>query len=142
MRSSPLLSVIIPVHDESRTIDLLIERVLAVQIDMEVIVVDDGSNDGTSQLLEKWKHDSSIHVLKHPTNQGKGAAIRSGLQWATGQYVIVQDGDLELDPEVYPALLQPLITGTAEIVVGSRFPRSQRSLGSFFFISENRNWIS
>ncbi|NQT14318.1 MAG: glycosyltransferase family 2 protein [Planctomycetes bacterium] len=130
--TTPLLSIIVPVFDEARTIDRLLRRVLSVPIDKEVIVVDDGSRDGTSGLLEAWDKTPAIRVFTHDTNRGKGAAIRTGLRYARGEYTIVQDGDLELNPEVYPDLLQPLLERNCDVVVGNRFCPSRQQLRDWF----------
>lgn len=134
----PLLSVIIPVFNEVRTIEQLLERVTSVPIDKEIIIVDDGSYDGTSELLKTLRNESVSHVLTHDVNLGKGMAIRTGLRYASGEYVIVQDGDLELDPEIYPELLRPLLEEEAEIVVGTRFLSSKRRLTRFL----SAHWIA
>ncbi len=130
--TTPLLTVIIPVFDEARTIERLLQRVLAVPIDKEVIVVDDGSRDGTSKLLEALGKNPAIRIFTHDMNRGKGAAIRTGLDHARGKYTIVQDGDLELAPEVFPELLQPLLEKASDVVVGTRFPPSRRRFRDLF----------
>jgi glycosyltransferase involved in cell wall biosynthesis len=113
------LTVIIPVFNEAGTILKVIERVKKVPIDKEVIVVDDCSTDGTRDLLEK--HSESVIVFYHHSNQGKGAAIRTGLSHITGDLVIIQDADLEYDPSEYPHLMAPILEGKADVVYGSRF---------------------
>jgi len=124
------LSVIIPVFNEVRTIDEVIQRVVQEPTPKEILIVDDGSRDGTAEALARWDgtpgkdlgamHIDRILVLRHDHNRGKGAAIRTGLARAAGEFTIVQDADLEVSPEEYPGLLQPLREGTAEIVVGYR----------------------
>lgn len=116
-----LLSVIIPVYNEESTVREVIERVKAVPIAKEIIVVDDGSTDGTQQILRAEDDDQVVTVYTSPTNFGKGAAIRIGLTFATGDAVIIQDADLELDPEEYPRLLEPIQAGETNVVYGSRF---------------------
>ncbi len=125
------LSIIIPVYNEERTITRVIARVLAAPIgdrfsDREIIVVDDGSSDGTAAQLDPVAAAGAIHLLRHERNQGKGAAIRSGFAHATGDVLLVQDGDLEYDPHDYVALLQPIAAGRADVVFGTRFPRGVR----------------
>ena len=115
------LSVIIPVYNEEKTIRRVIERVRAVGISKEIIVVDDGSTDGTPQVLAEMEPDADLHLFRHPRNQGKGAALRTGFGQATGAIVIVQDADLEYDPAEYARLIQPIVEGAADVVYGSRF---------------------
>ncbi len=116
-----LLSVIIPVFNEAATIEEAIRRVRDVDISTEIIIVNDGSTDGTSKLLEQYESDDSITVLRHDANQGKGAALRTGFAKATGDIIIIQDADLEYDPGQYPELIQPIIENEADVVYGSRF---------------------
>jgi glycosyltransferase involved in cell wall biosynthesis len=114
------LSVIIPVYNERATIEEILKRVLAVEMDLEVVVVDDASTDGTREYLQSLS-PLQIKILLHPQNRGKGAAIRTGLSQAGGEAVIIQDADLEYDPQDYHKLLAPIIQGKAEVVYGSRF---------------------
>jgi glycosyltransferase involved in cell wall biosynthesis len=118
-----VLSVVIPVYNEVGTIDELLRRVLAAPYPKQVIVVDDGSTDGTAEALERWEGHPQLVLLQHSRNRGKGAAIRTGLDHAEGRYTIVQDGDLEYDPDDYPAVIEPLLSGEAEVVYGSRYLR-------------------
>jgi glycosyltransferase involved in cell wall biosynthesis len=120
------LSVVIPVYNEREWIGELLRRVLAVSIPKEIIVVDDGSTDGTAEFLEDTSPQASLRacgvkVIRHATNKGKGAALRSGFAQATGDVVLVQDADLEYDPAEYPRLLQPILENRADVVFGSRF---------------------
>jgi glycosyltransferase involved in cell wall biosynthesis len=116
------LSVVIPVYREKATILEILRRVRAVPIRKEIIVVDDCSTDGTREILrEIEQRDGDLKVLYHERNKGKGAALRTGFQHATGQIVIVQDADLEYDPAQYPQLIQPIIEDQADVVFGSRF---------------------
>lgn len=116
------LSVIIPVYNEQATIAEIVRRVLAVDLPKELIIVDDGSTDGTRELLRQIPAEVAT-VLYHDRNQGKGAAIRTGLEHVTGEMVIIQDADLECDPNDFPALVRPIVEGTAQVVYGSRVLR-------------------
>jgi glycosyltransferase involved in cell wall biosynthesis len=116
------LSVVIPVYNEVGTIQEIVSRVQAVDLEKEIIIVDDGSTDGTRELLQEitLSHET-VRILYHDLNQGKGAALRTGFEGATGDIVIIQDADLEYDPREYPVLLEPILDGRADIVYGSRF---------------------
>ncbi len=117
-----VLSVVIPVYKEKDTIHEILRRVRAVPIRKQIIVVDDCSTDGTRDILrEMEKRDGDLTVVYHERNQGKGAALRTGFRHATGQIVIVQDADLEYEPEQYPQLIQPIVENQADVVFGSRF---------------------
>jgi len=116
------LSVVMPVYNERATLHEVVGRVLAVPVDLELICVDDGSKDGSREILDELqKQYPQIRVFLQPQNMGKGAALRRGIQEAKGDYVIVQDADLEYDPAEYPVLLGPLDQGKADVVFGSRF---------------------
>lgn len=127
------LSVVIPVYNEGPTVEVLLDRVAAAPLpaeidEIEVVMVDDCSSDGTWAALEAWcpaeREDSrSIHASRHrhPENRGKGAALRTGFAASTGDVLLIQDADLEYDPADYPALLDPIVSGKAEVVYGSRF---------------------
>jgi glycosyltransferase involved in cell wall biosynthesis len=123
------LTVVIPVYNEKRTIRLIVERVLTVPIEKEIIVVDDCSTDGTRDILPQLE-SHGIKVLYHERNMGKGAALRTGFHQATGDFVIVQDADLEYDPQEYPKLLEPILQGQADVVYGSRFSGQNRNMMS------------
>ncbi len=116
-----LLSVVIPVYDEAATVAEVVRHVKATPYRKEIVLVDDGSKDGTVAVLDELAKDPEIRVLKHAVNQGKGAALRSGFAVARGDVVLIQDADLEYSPEDYPRLLRPLIEGRADVVFGSRF---------------------
>jgi len=115
------LSVIIPCYNECATIEKIVECVTASPVDKEIIIVDDASTDGTCDLLKTKIEPLVAKVVYHEKNQGKGAALRTGFAHATGDYVIVQDADLEYDPLEYHYLLQPALDGKADVVFGSRF---------------------
>lgn len=116
------LSVIIPVYNEVETLEPAVKAVLAVAMADEIVVVDDGSTDGTLDLYPQIEAlDARIRVFKHEKNQGKGAALRTGFSKATGEILLIQDADLEYDPRDYPALIQPIVENRAAVVYGSRF---------------------
>ena len=135
------LSVVIPVYNERRTIRELVDRVRSVKLalDVEIVIVDDCSTDGTRPLVEELGRLSNVRIVLHERNRGKGAALRTGFQKATGDVILVQDADLEYDPGEYSKLLQPILDGKADVVYGSRFMGSecQRVL-SFWHTMGNR----
>jgi len=125
------LSVVVPVYNERNTLVEVLRRMRAVElpdgVEREIIVVDDGSDDGTRDVL-KQLGDSTVRVVLHDVNRGKGAALRTGFAHATGEYVLVQDADLEYDPEDWPKLLNPVLRGKARVVYGSRFSGERRNM--------------
>ena len=130
------LSVLIPVYNERETIDEILSTVLAVDVDKEVIVVDDCSVDGTSEMLDAWA--DKIRLLRHPVNRGKGAGVRTAMSAAGGDAVIIQDADLEYDPREYPDLLQPILEGRSKVVYGSRFRGGPTKAMFFWHMVGNR----
>lgn len=128
------LSVIIPCYNERETIEEIVRRVESSEIELkEIIIVDDFSRDGTRDILAQLGKNPLIRVLLHEINQGKGAALRTGFQHATGDVVVVQDADLEYDPAEYPRLLQPILDGKADVVFGSRFMGGEPHRVVFFW---------
>ena len=115
------LSIIIPVYNERETIREVIRRVEAVGQEKEIVLIDDGSTDGTGDLLKEYEGRDGFQVLYHSRNRGKGAALRTGFEKATGEIIIIQDADLEYNPKDYPVLLEPILDGRADVVYGSRF---------------------
>ena len=117
-----LVSVLIPVYNEKNTIEQIVEQVRSVPVPKQIICVDDGSSDGTREILARMERDGLIHkLILQPKNRGKGAAIRTALAASTGSIVIVQDADLEYDPQDWPTLFEPIIDGRADACFGSRF---------------------
>ncbi|HUF84072.1 MAG TPA: glycosyltransferase family 2 protein, partial [Acidimicrobiia bacterium] len=123
------LSVIVPVFNERNTVVEVVRRMRAVElpVDREIVLVDDGSDDGTRSVLPQLG-DSTVRVVMHPRNKGKGAAVRTALETITGDLVIIQDADLEYDPEDWPKLLAPVLKGRAQVVYGSRFTGERRNM--------------
>jgi glycosyltransferase involved in cell wall biosynthesis len=118
----PTLSVVIPCFNEVATLESIVDAVERSPVkDLEIILVDDGSTDGTRELLRDKLEGRVAQVIYHPANRGKGAALRSGFSAATGDLVIIQDADLEYDPQEYPQLIAPILAGKADVVFGSRF---------------------
>ena len=135
------LSVVMAIYNERATLREVVAQVLKSPQKIELICVDDGSHDGSREILAELKAQyPNIHVLLQPKNMGKGAALRRGIQAATGEYVVIQDADLEYDPSEYGALLEPLVQGKADVVYGSRFLGSAPHRVLYFWHSVG-NWL-
>ena len=128
-RTYRLLSVIVPVFNERNTLTEIVRRMRAVDlpVDREIIIVDDGSSDGGDKVMAALE-DSTVRILRHEGNKGKGAAIRTGMAKARGDLLLIQDADLEYDPEDWPKLLAPLLRGKADVVYGSRFTGERKNM--------------
>lgn len=137
----PKLSIIIPVYNEERTIaqvvDSVISAVLPLDMEREIVIVDDGSKDKTKEILGSYQNHPLINI-SHQENQGKTAALLSGISWATGDIILIQDADLEYDPAQYPVLLLPILEKKADVIYGSRF---LGSIQKMFFINRLANII-
>ena len=131
------LSIVIPCYNEINTIETILEMVRAVdlEVEREIVLVDDGSEDGTREYLEKNKDQEDLKVVFHPANRGKGAALRTGFEQASGDIVLIQDADLEYDPCDYPRLLKPILEGKADVVYGSRFVSGEAHRVLYFWHS-------
>jgi len=132
------LSIIIPVFNEIENIQEILKRVKAQQVAEEIIVVDDGSRDGTRDLLKTLDGKDGVRVILHERNQGKGAAVRTGMRAALGDILLIQDADLEYDPRDIPSLLQPIQEGVADVVYGSRFLGKAHRVTMFWHLVANK----
>jgi glycosyltransferase involved in cell wall biosynthesis len=132
------LSVVIPVYNEVDHIGEILRRVQSTKLAKEIIVVDDGSRDGTRAALESLDGQNEVRVILHPHNQGKGAAVVTGLRAAQGEVLLIQDADLEYDPRDYPVLLQPIQEGLADVVYGSRFLGAPHRVTMFWHMVANK----
>lgn len=132
------LSVVIPAYNEVNTIQEILRRVEAEKLATEILVVDDGSSDGTLEVLGTLDGNGPIRVIKHDRNRGKGAAVRTGLQQAQGDIILIQDADLEYNPREYPNLLEPIQEGWADVVYGSRFLGGPRRSTMFWHMVANK----
>jgi glycosyltransferase involved in cell wall biosynthesis len=122
MTDLPKISVIVPVYNEFKTLETIVAKLHEVPLPMEIICVNDASSDGSAEVMDRLKAQGRIdQALHHPVNRGKGAALRTGIQAATGDVIVVQDADLEYDPQDLPRLLGPIVSGRADAVFGSRF---------------------
>jgi len=115
------LSVIMPVYNEKETLEEIVRQVLATGLAYEIVIVDDGSTDGSREIMQQWSDHPVIKVILHEKNGGKGSAVRTGFRNASGEVFVIQDADLEYDPRDYAKLLQPIEEGRADVVYGSRF---------------------
>jgi glycosyltransferase involved in cell wall biosynthesis len=132
------LSVIIPVYNEADNVGEILRRVQAMKLAGEIIVVDDGSSDGTRETLQQLDGKRKVRVILHQGNHGKGAAVVTGIRAATGDVLLIQDADLEYDPRDYPALLQPIHEGVADVVYGSRFLGGPHRVTMFWHLVANQ----
>ncbi len=132
------LSVIIPVYNEEVTLREIIRRLEAVGVADEIVIVDDGSVDGTRAILKEFESHDKVRVFYHERNQGKGAAVVTGMRHATGDALLIQDADLEYDPRDIPSLLKPLEEGVADVVYGSRFLGAPRRSTMFWHMVANK----
>ncbi len=133
-----LLSVIIPVYNEATTVDEVISRVRGTGLPVELVLVDDGSTDGTRDVLRRFEENADCQVIYHEQNRGKGAAIKSGLGAAQGDVIVIQDADLEYDPRDFRLLLQPIIENEADVVFGSRFIHNDRPVSPLWHQGANQ----
>jgi len=144
----PTLTVVIPIYNEVRTVAEVIDRVAALDIEKQIILVDDGSSDGTREILSKFTGIEGFDVILHPNNQGKGAALQSGFLLARGEIVIVQDADLEYDPQDIFKVIAPILEGRSDVVYGSRYLENQTQdrslvhrLGNWL-LTQFSNWMT
>lgn len=138
IKVSMKLSVIIPIYNEIHTLEEIISRVESTGLADEIVLVDDGSEDGTRDIVKKYKGKDGFKVVMHEQNQGKGAAVRSGFKVASGEIFLIQDADLEYDPREYPNLLKPLDEGLSDVVYGSRFLGASRRVAMFWHMIANK----
>jgi glycosyltransferase involved in cell wall biosynthesis len=139
------LSVIIPIYNEEATLKEIVRQVQMVELPKELILVDDGSSDGTRAILQQWEAERlpDMKIIYHPHNQGKGSAIATGLAHATGDLIIIQDADLEYDPQDYYRLVEPFADDSVQVVYGSRnLQKNPRSTFSFYWGGRLLSWVT
>lgn len=137
--ASMKLSVIIPVYNEVESIETILKRVQDTKLAREILVIDDGSKDGTRDILKKLDGKKGVRVILHEKNQGKGAAVRTGMSAAKGDVLLIQDADLEYDPRDYPELIKPIMEGLADVVYGSRFLGRAHRVTMFWHMVANKS---
>jgi glycosyltransferase involved in cell wall biosynthesis len=135
------VSFIVPVHNEERTIGEVLDLVSGLDLDKQVIVVDDGSTDGTSRILEAWERNHDVQVLRQ-ANRGKGAAIRAAIPFVDGDIVVIQDADMEYDPADVPMLIDPIVRGVADVVFGSRLTGGRPQRAHMFWHKVGNQFLS
>jgi len=138
------LSIVIPCYNEINTIEAIVQQVLTVDLPLEreLVIVDDCSRDGTRDYLNTLKTNQNVKVVFHEVNKGKGAALRTGFEHATGDIIIIQDADLEYDPNEYPKLLRPILNGKADVVYGSRFAGGESHRVLYFWHSLGNRFLT
>ena len=138
------LSIIVPIYNEQSTVEELLEQVLASPLHPEIVVVDDGSSDRTPEILKRYREHPSVCVVTHEQNRGKGAAVRTGIDHVTGDIVLVQDADLEYDPDDYEAVVAPFRNPDVQVVYGSRRLLSSNPTGSWMFLlgGASLTWVT
>jgi glycosyltransferase involved in cell wall biosynthesis len=138
------VSIVMPCYNEINTIKTIIEQIMSVDLDVEreLIIVDDGSSDGTRDYLSTLSNSSDIYIVFHKENQGKGASLRTGFEHANGDIIIIQDADLEYDPCEYPKLIRPILEGKADVVYGSRFIGGETHRVLYFWHSLGNRFLT